>query len=419
MLPELQAQLPGSIQMAIRSDRSVSIRESVHDVKFTLVLTVVLVVLVIFLFLQEPVGDDHSQPRAAVLDRRHVRGHVGAQLQPRQPVADGADAVGRVRRRRRHRHAGEHRPAHGDGQAAHAGGARRLEGDRLHHRLDDGVARRGLHPDPVHGRHRRPPDARVRGDDRRGDPGLGPRVADADADAVQPLPEAAALDAARLVLQRDRGILRRVAQELRVDAAADDPLQGRDDGRVGAAAGRHGLPVPASCRRASSPASTPGRSTAASSSRRASATKRTVVRMQPDMEILQQRSERRGVHRRFGRRPPEHRPEAARSSAGQDRGPDHRGAASEAESGARRSRQRCRTPGDPHRRRPGGGRGGGGDYQIALQDPDTEELYRVAPQFEADAARRFRACRTSIPTCSCARRSSPSISIASRSRRSA
>ena len=33
---------------------------------------------------------------------------------------------------------------------------------------------------------------------------------------------------------------------------------------------------------------------------------------------------------------------------------------------------------------PGGGRGGGGSYQIALQDPDTEELYRVAPQFEAN-----------------------------------
>jgi HAE1 family hydrophobic/amphiphilic exporter-1 len=52
LLPELQAQLPGSIQMAVRSDRSVSIRESVQDVKFTLLLTVVLVVLVIFLFLR-------------------------------------------------------------------------------------------------------------------------------------------------------------------------------------------------------------------------------------------------------------------------------------------------------------------------------------------------------------------------------
>src|SRR4051795_1635738 len=52
ILPELQAQLPGSVNLFIRSDRSVSIRESVHDVKFTLVLTVVLVVLVIFLFLR-------------------------------------------------------------------------------------------------------------------------------------------------------------------------------------------------------------------------------------------------------------------------------------------------------------------------------------------------------------------------------
>jgi HAE1 family hydrophobic/amphiphilic exporter-1 len=52
LLPELQAQLPGSIQLAVRSDRSVSIRESVHDVKFTLMLTVVLVVLVIFVFLR-------------------------------------------------------------------------------------------------------------------------------------------------------------------------------------------------------------------------------------------------------------------------------------------------------------------------------------------------------------------------------
>jgi HAE1 family hydrophobic/amphiphilic exporter-1 len=52
LLPELQAQLPGSVQLFIRSDRSVAIRESVHDVKLTLALTVVLVVMVIFLFLR-------------------------------------------------------------------------------------------------------------------------------------------------------------------------------------------------------------------------------------------------------------------------------------------------------------------------------------------------------------------------------
>ncbi len=80
----------------------------------------------------ESLRDDHPEPRAAVLDRRHVRGDVGARLQPRQPFADGADAVCRLRRRRRDRHAGEHRPAHGDGKAAHAGGVRRVEGDRVH-----------------------------------------------------------------------------------------------------------------------------------------------------------------------------------------------------------------------------------------------------------------------------------------------
>jgi hydrophobic/amphiphilic exporter-1 (mainly G- bacteria), HAE1 family len=52
LLPEVQAQLPAALQLAIRSDRSVAIRESVHDVKFTLLLTVFLVVMVIFLFLK-------------------------------------------------------------------------------------------------------------------------------------------------------------------------------------------------------------------------------------------------------------------------------------------------------------------------------------------------------------------------------
>ncbi|WP_428566391.1 MAG: efflux RND transporter permease subunit [Solidesulfovibrio sp. DCME] len=52
LLPSFQAQLPGSVSLRILYDRSVSIRESVADVKFTLVLTVALVVMVIFLFLR-------------------------------------------------------------------------------------------------------------------------------------------------------------------------------------------------------------------------------------------------------------------------------------------------------------------------------------------------------------------------------
>jgi len=52
LMPALRAQLPASVSLDVRSDRSRSIRESVADVKFTLVLTMGLVVLVIFLFLR-------------------------------------------------------------------------------------------------------------------------------------------------------------------------------------------------------------------------------------------------------------------------------------------------------------------------------------------------------------------------------
>jgi hydrophobic/amphiphilic exporter-1 (mainly G- bacteria), HAE1 family len=52
LLPSLTAQLPAAARLDVRSDRSLPIRESVADVKFTLVLTVCLVVLVIFLFLR-------------------------------------------------------------------------------------------------------------------------------------------------------------------------------------------------------------------------------------------------------------------------------------------------------------------------------------------------------------------------------
>ncbi len=51
-LPAFRAQLPGSVQLHILYDRSTSIRESVSEVKFTLMLTVALVILVIFLFLR-------------------------------------------------------------------------------------------------------------------------------------------------------------------------------------------------------------------------------------------------------------------------------------------------------------------------------------------------------------------------------
>ena len=52
LIPQLQKQMPSSIKLQLLNDRSLSIIEAIHDVNFTLALTVLLVVLVIFLFLK-------------------------------------------------------------------------------------------------------------------------------------------------------------------------------------------------------------------------------------------------------------------------------------------------------------------------------------------------------------------------------
>ena len=51
-IPLLETQMPTSINLHVMNDRSVSIRDSIHDVKLTLMLTIALVVMVIFLFLK-------------------------------------------------------------------------------------------------------------------------------------------------------------------------------------------------------------------------------------------------------------------------------------------------------------------------------------------------------------------------------
>jgi HAE1 family hydrophobic/amphiphilic exporter-1 len=55
-LPGFRSQLPASVQISPVNDRSVSVRHALHDVSLTLMLTVALVVLVIFLFLRRVVA---------------------------------------------------------------------------------------------------------------------------------------------------------------------------------------------------------------------------------------------------------------------------------------------------------------------------------------------------------------------------
>jgi multidrug efflux pump len=53
LLPKLTASMPPSVHVDVLADRTETIRASVHDVQFTLLLTVALVVMVMFLFLRK------------------------------------------------------------------------------------------------------------------------------------------------------------------------------------------------------------------------------------------------------------------------------------------------------------------------------------------------------------------------------
>jgi HAE1 family hydrophobic/amphiphilic exporter-1 len=184
LMPQFKLELPSSIHMDVLYDRSDTIRESYRDVQFTMVLTLALVIMVIFVFLRNvwaTVIPSLALP-FSIIGTFAVMYMLG--LQPRQPVDDGADPVGRLRRGRRHRDAREHLPPRRNGRGSVVRVARRVAGDRLHDRLDDALAGRGVHPGPVHGWRAGTPLPRVLGHDLRRHPHLGCRVGDADADAL-------------------------------------------------------------------------------------------------------------------------------------------------------------------------------------------------------------------------------------------
>jgi multidrug efflux pump len=52
LLPQLQASLPAAVDVTVLTDRTITVRASVHDVQFELFLAIALVVMVIFLFLR-------------------------------------------------------------------------------------------------------------------------------------------------------------------------------------------------------------------------------------------------------------------------------------------------------------------------------------------------------------------------------
>ncbi len=53
LLPQMSAQIPAAMDLNVAFDRTATIRASLHDVQFTLMLSVVLVILVVFVFLRD------------------------------------------------------------------------------------------------------------------------------------------------------------------------------------------------------------------------------------------------------------------------------------------------------------------------------------------------------------------------------
>ncbi len=53
VLPQLEAQIPANMKLSVANDRTATIRASLHDVEFTLSISVALVILVVFLFLRD------------------------------------------------------------------------------------------------------------------------------------------------------------------------------------------------------------------------------------------------------------------------------------------------------------------------------------------------------------------------------
>jgi HAE1 family hydrophobic/amphiphilic exporter-1 len=147
LLPQFKAQLPASININLVNDRSVSIREAIHDVNLTLLLTVGLVVMVIFLFLRRAAPSFRPSPcrsRCWALALLYAFGLVDNVSAGRGPGGG-----------RRHRGAGKHRAPHRDGQAA-AGGALVGAKEMGFTIISISVAGGGVHPDLLHAGRDRP-----------------------------------------------------------------------------------------------------------------------------------------------------------------------------------------------------------------------------------------------------------------------
>ncbi len=96
-LKQLQANLPASVKVTVLTDRTNTIRASVKDVQFEMMLTIALVVMVIFLFLRTLAATIIPSVAVPLSLVGTFGGDVPAGLLARQPFTDGADHLDRLR----------------------------------------------------------------------------------------------------------------------------------------------------------------------------------------------------------------------------------------------------------------------------------------------------------------------------------
>ena len=219
VLPQMAGSLPGGVNLSVVLDRTPPIRGSLLDVEFTLVLSAVLVILVVFAFLRSVRSTAVPGVAVAVslVGTFGVMYLLGYSLDNLSlmalTIATGFvvdDAIVVLENITRHIE---------QGMPTHAGGLHRGEGDCLYGGIDEHLPRRGLHPDTPYGGHGGPPLPRVRRDPLHRRRYVPRHLAHHDADDVREAAEAAKDRAQEPRLPAERGDIQQDARHLRADAA--------------------------------------------------------------------------------------------------------------------------------------------------------------------------------------------------------
>ena len=188
LLPSFESQLPPAVHLTIRGDRSKNIREAFSDIQWTMLITLILVVMVIFAFLHS--GSATLIPALAlpfsIFGTFAVMQMLNFTLDNLSMMAlilsigfIVDDAIVMLENIVRHMEMGE-KPLE-----AALNGSKEIGFTIVSMTVSLAAV---FIPDPVHERDSRPAVPRVRGHHHDGDSDLGRRVGHADADALEPLP---------------------------------------------------------------------------------------------------------------------------------------------------------------------------------------------------------------------------------------